>query len=208
MKIILDNISRRFNQDWIFESINYTFETGQSYAILGPNGSGKSTLLQVVAGSLSATSGTVQYQKDGQSLEIDAIYQQLSLSAPYLELIEEFTLSETIAFHAKFKNMLPGISPAKLIDILGLNSNKHKLIRNFSSGMKQRTKLALAVLSDTPILLLDEPTANLDQQGQDWYQDLISSYTKNKLLIIGSNQEHEYQFCNHRLQLSDYKRSR
>jgi ABC-type multidrug transport system ATPase subunit len=74
--------------------------------------------------------------------------------------------------------------------------------------MKQRTKLALAVLSDTPILLLDEPTANLDQQGQDWYQDLISSYTKNKLLIIGSNQEHEYRFCNHRIQLSDYKRSR
>jgi ABC-type multidrug transport system ATPase subunit len=207
MKIILDNISRRFNQDWIFESINYTFETGQSYSILGPNGSGKSTLLQIIAGSLSASSGTIEYQKDGQSLEIDAIYRQLSLSAPYLELIEEFTLSETIAFHAKFKNMLPGISPAKLIDILGLNSNKHKLIRNFSSGMKQRTKLALAVLSDTPILLLDEPTANLDQQGQDWYQELISSYTKNKLLIIGSNQEHEYRFCNHHIQLSDYKRA-
>lgn len=208
MKIILDNISRRFNQDWIFESINYTFETGQSYAILGPNGSGKSTLLQIIAGNLSASSGTVQYQKDGQYLEIDAIYQQLSLSAPYLELIEEFTLSETIAFHAKFKNMLPGITPAKLIEILGFNSNENKLIRNFSSGMKQRTKLALAVLSDTPILLLDEPTANLDQQGQDWYRELISSYTKNKLLIIGSNQEHEYRFCNHRIHLSDYKRSR
>lgn len=207
MKIILDHISRRFNQDWIFESINYTFENGQTYAILGPNGSGKSTLLQIIAGNLSASEGTIHYQKDGRSLEIDAIYQYLSLSAPYLELIEEFTLLETIDFHFKFKQPLPGINSNKLIDILGLNSNKDKLIRNFSSGMKQRTKLALAVLSDTPILLLDEPTANLDQQGQNWYQELISSYTKNKLLIIGSNQEHEYQFCNHHIQLSDYKRS-
>lgn len=207
MKIILDHISRRFNQDWIFESINYTFENGQTYAILGPNGSGKSTLLQIIAGNLSASEGTIHYQKDGRSLEIDAIYRYLSLSAPYLELIEEFTLRETIDFHFKFKQPLPGINSNKLIDILGLNSNKNKLIRNFSSGMKQRTKLALAVLSDTPILLLDEPTANLDQQGQNWYQELISSYTKNKLLIIGSNQEHEYQFCNHHIQLSDYKRS-
>lgn len=208
MKIILENISRRFNQDWIFESINYTFETGKSYAILGPNGSGKSTLLQIIAGNLSASVGSIQYQQEDRILEIDSIYQQLSLSAPYLELIEEFTLRETIAFHFKFKNMLPGINPNKLIEILGLNSNENKLIRNFSSGMKQRTKLALAVLSDTPILLLDEPTANLDQQGQNWYQELVSRYTTNRLLIIGSNQESEYQFCDHRLQLSDYKRPR
>lgn len=205
MKIILENIGRRFNQEWIFKNINYTFESGQSYAVLGANGSGKSTLLQILAGSLSASEGKITYQDAGSAIDSEQIYNQLSLAAPYLELIEDFTLNEMIQFHFQFKKFLPGTDAEKLIEILGLQTSVNKAIRYFSSGMKQRTKLALAVFSDTPILFLDEPTANLDQQGVEWYQQLIKKYTANRLLIICSNQEQEYFFCQNQLLLSNYK---
>lgn len=205
MKIVLENIGRRFNRDWIFRQINYTFESGQSYAILGPNGSGKSTLLQVLSGVLSPSEGQIRYEKDGNNLEIDQVFSYLALAAPYLELVEDFTLRETIDFHFKFKKAMPGMDREQLIDLLGLSHSADKTIRYFSSGMKQRTKLALAVLSDTPILLLDEPTANFDAQGLEWYLQLIEKYTAGRLTIVCSNQETEYAFCQHQLRLADYK---
>lgn len=205
MEIILENIGRRFNQEWIFRSINYRFEQGRAYAILGANGSGKSTLLQVLAGSLSASEGFITYQSGEATIEPDDFYEHLSISAPYLELIEEFSLAEMIDFHFQFKDFLPGFDSHEIIRILDLKKVENKAIRYFSSGMKQRCKLALAVFTNTPVLLLDEPTANLDRQGLEWYQQLMTNYTKERLLIICSNQEEEYQCCTHQLQISDYK---
>jgi ABC-type multidrug transport system ATPase subunit len=203
--IQLTNIGRRFNRDWIFRGIDHTFSIGESYAILGPNGSGKSTLFQVLNGSLSPSEGTLAYTFDGKNIRPEEIFQQLSLAAPYLELIEEFTLQEVINFHFKFKAYKPGIDAAIVVDLLGMAAHKNKLIKYFSSGMKQRLKLALAFCSDTPILMLDEPTSNLDTQGVDWYLSLVEQYAKNRLTIICSNQEHEYGFCGERLNISDYK---
>jgi ABC-type multidrug transport system ATPase subunit len=205
MKIILENISRRFNREWIFRGINYTFESGGSYAILGINGSGKSTLLQIIAGNLTSSEGNISYQIENKNLDIESVYQQLSMAAPYLELIDEFTLHEHIDFHFRFKNFSSGFNTAAVIELLGLEKSRDKLIRNFSSGMKQRTKLALAFCSDTPVLLLDEPASNLDKDGVSWYLNLIKQFSKERLVIICSNQEQEYNFCNHRIQVSDYK---
>ena len=206
MKIVLENIGRRFNQEWIFKSLNYTFEGEQSYAILGANGSGKSTLLQLICGSLSASEGKINYQLRDADLDPDTAFRHLALSAPYLDLIEDFTLREMIDFHFQFKNYLPGIQAEKIIEILDLGKVQQKAIRYFSSGMKQRVKLALAIFSDTPLLLLDEPTANFDQQGIDWYQNLIAQYAQNRLVIVCSNQENEYRFCRHQIRLSEYKK--
>ncbi len=203
--ISLQNIGRRFNRDWIFRGIDYTFNLGESYAILGPNGSGKSTLFQVVNGSLSPSVGTIVYTFDGANIEAENIFQKLSLAAPYLELIEEFTLSEMIDFHFKFKAYKAGMDNSAVIDVLNMHNNANKLIRYFSSGMKQRLKLALAFCSDTPILMLDEPTSNLDAQGVDWYLSLVEKFALNRLTIICSNQPHEYNFCGHELSISDYK---
>lgn len=205
MKIVLENIGRRFNQEWIFRQLNYTFEQGKSYAILGPNGTGKSTLLQVISCSLGPSEGTIAFVNGDKIIHPDSIYSEISLAAPYLDLMEDFSLREMIDFHYKFKTPLPGVDTDKVIEILGLSSSADKAIRYFSSGMKQRTKLALAILSDTPVLLLDEPTANFDSQGVQWYQELIQKYTPNRLLIVCSNQEAEYHFCQHQLSLSDYK---
>ncbi len=206
VKITLQNIGRRFNRDWIFKGVDYTFIQGESYAILGPNGSGKSTLLQVLNGSLAPSTGTIQFLRNNSPIDVEQVFNSLSLAAPYLELIEEFTLTEIIDFHFKFKNYLPGLDNTAVIDLLGMQSSKNKMIHYFSSGMKQRLKLALAFCSDTQMLMLDEPTSNLDAQGVDWYLSLAQQYAENRLTIICSNQLHEYDFCNHQLNIADYKK--
>jgi ABC-type multidrug transport system ATPase subunit len=205
LKITLTNAGRRFNRDWIFKGIDYTFTSGNSYAVLGPNGSGKSTLLQILNGSLSPSTGTVAFFENGQLLDIETVFKHISLAAPYLELIEEFSLQEMIDFHFQFKPYIPGMDKAGLIALLGMQTSKNKLIKYFSSGMKQRLKLALAFCSDTAILMLDEPTSNLDTQGVDWYLELVKQYAGNRLIIVGSNQEQEYNFCTHQLSITDYK---
>ena len=206
MQISLQNIGRRFNREWIFKGIYYTFEEQNSYAILGSNGSGKSTLLQVLNGSLNPSAGEIKYNDAGTDIEPETVFNYLSLAAPYLEVIEDFSLTEMIDFHFKFKKYRPGMDKHAVADILNLQGSRDKLIRYFSSGMKQRLKLALAFCSDTPMLMLDEPTSNLDNQGIDWYLSLIEQYSAGRLTIICSNQEHEYSFCNHTLSIADYKK--
>jgi len=205
ISITLNKVGRRFNRDWIFRGIDYTFTSGESYAILGPNGSGKSTLLQVLNGSLSPSTGDISFLNNETKIDIETVFNYLSLAAPYLELIEEFSLEEVIDFHFKFKPYKAGISKESLIELLSLPGSKSKLVRYFSSGMKQRLKLALAFCSDTPMLMLDEPTSNLDTQGVDWYLSLVERFAEGRLTIVCSNQQHEYSFCRHCLSIADYK---
>jgi len=205
MKINLEHIGRRFNREWIFRDVNYVFETGSSYAILGANGAGKSTILQLISGSLSSSEGTISYSKDGVLLNPEHVFEHLSMAAPYLELIEEFTLSELIDFHFQFKKYRTGLDRLQLIELMGLKRSEFKAIKHFSSGMKQRVKLALAFGSETEMILLDEPASNLDQQGLEWYLSLVKEFSANRMLIICSNQIQEYSFCKNQLNIADYK---
>ena len=202
MEISLQNIGRRFNREWIFREIDQTFSAGNSYAVLGPNGSGKSTLLQVIAGNLTPSEGVIQYSAAEKKIDIESAYRYISIAAPYLELVEEYTLAELIGFHFSFKKPVSDIS---IVGLLGFERSRNKQLKYFSSGMKQRVKLALALCSDVPVTILDEPTSNLDKEGVEWYLRLINQFTLNRILLIGSNQEHEYSFCDHRLKITDYK---
>ena len=205
MEIHLENLGRRFNREWIFKDINYQFVNNQAYALLGINGSGKSTLLQVISGALTHSTGKLIYTQNLQAIDPEKYFKFISLAAPYLELIEDFSLSEVLDFHFKFKSRLNSLDNTAIISLLGMQKNQHKLIKHFSSGMKQRVKLALAFCSDTPILLLDEPTSNLDNQGTEWYLEMVKQFTTNRITIIGSNQENEYAFCNAHINLANYK---
>jgi ABC-type multidrug transport system ATPase subunit len=204
MRIELKNAGRRFNQEWIFRNLSYQFQSPNKYAILGPNGSGKSTLISVLLGTLSTSEGEINYS-DPVPIAIEQVYKRVSLAAPYLDLIEEFTLQETIDFHFKFNAVHPQISQPEILELLGLKKSQDKALKYFSSGMKQRTKLALACCSNTSVLFLDEPTSNLDLQGMGWYEALISRFTENRLVIIGSNQKNEYSFCNHLIDITNFK---
>lgn len=206
MTIDLQNIGKRYRLEWIFRGINGSFQAGQRWAILGPNGSGKSTLLKVLSGHLTPSKGTISFQQNGHQIKEELVYKKVSYAAPYIELIEEFTLEESLRFHAKLKPMLPGFTPASLYELLALPRTRQKELRFFSSGMKQRLKLALAVCSDTPVLLLDEPATNLDVQGVEWYKNLIAEYAAERLVIIASNDPHDAAFCQHHLNILDFKK--
>lgn len=203
-KLEVQNIGKRYRLEWIFKEVNYSFESGSAYAVLGANGTGKSTLLQILGGSLLPTSGKVNYQLNGQPIESTDAYQYMSIAAPYLELIEEFSLLELVKFQLKFKPFIHGLGVSDIIEHLQLSHAQHKRIAFYSSGMKQRVKMGLAVLSASPLVLLDEPTANLDAKACEWYLDLVERYAADKLLIIASNQPTEYQFCRHQLNITDY----
>lgn len=206
MKITLNNIGKRYNYEWIFRKVNYDFTSGNNYVILGANGSGKSTLLQVIAGNLIPSEGSIKFNIGDKEEEEENRYRHLSYAAPYLELFEEFTLKESIEFQAQLKPFRQGLDTKQIIEIAELEKAKDKQLKYYSSGMKQRVRLVLAVLADTPLLLLDEPTSNLDRKAIDWYQNLISYHSQNRMIIVASNQqEYEYPFCNQELRVEEYK---
>lgn len=180
---------------------------GEKIVVLGLNGSGKSTLLQAFTSYLTLNEGNVSYADDQADIPTEAIYKLISVASPYLELVEDFTLQEQIEHAALFKPFLNGLSTAQVIGLSGLSAHAGKFIRLFSSGMKQRLKLTLAILADAPVLFLDEPTTNLDATVVAWYQEMIARYAMHKTIIVCSNSiKDEYAFCNRTLTMENYKR--
>ncbi len=205
MRISLSDIGKRFGREWIFRHFTQTFTPGDTYAITGPNGSGKSTLLQIIGGALVPSEGQIAWASGEQTVDTENAYRHLSLAAPYLEVIEEMTLEEFLNFHAGFKPWYAGLKTPDIIDYIGLTASSAKQIRYFSSGMKQRVKLAQAIFSETSTLLLDEPCTNLDTKGFDLYHQLIAQYAQHRLVIVSSNDPAEYDFCKTVLSIYDYK---
>jgi ABC-type multidrug transport system ATPase subunit len=206
VRISVENLGKKFVKEWIIRKASFELSTGQMYTFVGPNGSGKSTLLQLLTGMVPATEGSVRYIGDaGKEIEVDLWYKHLVIAAPYLELIEEFTLRELVEFHIKFKPLKNNLSVKEFEDIIQLSHASNKVIRHFSSGMKQRVKLGLAFMSDVPVIFLDEPTTNLDVTGIQWYLDHVTDYTQNQLVLLGSNVKQEYEFCENIISVSAFK---
>lgn len=205
MKIYLEHISKRFQRHWIFKDVNLNLAAPGSCAILGPNGSGKSTLLRIIAGIQAASAGNIRYEQNGNNIPAEKLFHYISFTAPSQEIVEEFTLEEFLKFHFSFKPLAPGLDIQEIINITGLQDAKDKPIADYSSGMKQRVKLAQAIFTDCPVLLLDEPCTNLDDEGVQQYRNWIEQYTANKLVIVASNDIREYYFCKELVKMQDYK---
>ncbi|WP_080054513.1 ABC transporter ATP-binding protein [Spirosoma aerolatum] len=210
MHIAAEKIGKKYRKEWIFRRVDLTLTAGNSYTFVGPNGSGKSTLLQLLAGSLPTTEGTLTYSLQDKALEADDWFRYVTIAAPYLELVEELTLDELLTFHQTFKPFVAGQTPETIAEKLWLGHALDKEIKYFSSGMKQRVKLGLAFFSSSPIIILDEPTSNLDRQGMNWYQEQIQQLIAPlnplpRLLLIGSNQPEEYDFCPNVIDITQWK---
>lgn len=205
MKIKLTSAGKRFNREWIFRRADLQFNSFNSYAITGPNGSGKSTLLQCIGGMLQLSEGQMEYETGNKQLAAEEAYREISFCAPYLDVIEEMTLTEFLQFHNRFKSSIQNFSIDQIIEEVGLKAAANKQIRYYSSGMKQRVKLAQAFFSNTAIILLDEPCSNLDAQGIELYHSLIHHYGNDRLVIVCSNDEIEYSFCKKVLSMKDFK---
>jgi ABC-type multidrug transport system ATPase subunit len=196
-QISIENLGKRYLRQWVFRKLQASFSINTATAIVGANGSGKSTLIQTIGGFFPPSEGTVTYTSNKKAIEKEDIYKDLAFSAPYMSLIEELTLLETIELHQNLKGFRG--ETTDFIDWVYLNGNETKQIKYFSSGMRQRLKLALAFRSAGSVLLLDEPTANLDKTGIVWYNTNVHHYKKDRILIIASNNTDEYDFCDQQL---------
>ena len=208
MQINVQQLGKRYRYEWIFRQIDYIFEPSKKYAVTGTNGSGKSTLMRIFSGHLSPTKGKIEFVIHGKPLSKDGVYRYIAYAAPYIELIEELTFVELLRFHQRFKPFMASTSIDDLIDLSGLEKSTHKEVRYFSSGMKQRVKLLLAICTDAPLLLLDEPTTNLDQQGMIWYHQLVEQFMAGRTIIVASNVEEDFSFCENRISILDYKQTK
>lgn len=206
MQVELVDVSKTYIDFAIFKQVNLVLETGEKMVVLGSNGSGKSTLLKVISSAMMPSTGVVKYIKNGETINRDKRYIEVSFCAPYIDLIEDLTLSEHIEFQAKFKPFQQNLTTADVEEILFLKRFAHRPIKTYSSGMKQRVRLALAILADAPLLLLDEPTSNLDEEGKNWYKKLLEKWAMHKTIVVGSNHlQDEYFFAPRQINISDYK---
>ncbi len=204
--ISVNNAGKKFGSEWIFRNLSLQINTSEKIAILGLNGSGKSTLLQALSGYLTLNEGEFFFTLNEKKIDSEKMYNYCSYASPYLDLIEDFTLSELIQHTKVYKPFINNLSTQQIIEISGMGEHSTKFIHQFSSGMKQRLKLTLAILADAPILLLDEPTSNLDANVIRWYQTMIETYAMQKTIIVCSNSiKEEYLFCSKTIVMEDYK---
>lgn len=205
-EIELKGAGKKFFRNWIFRGLSASILPHQKVVVLGQNGSGKSTLLQMLSGYESLSEGTLRFSKGEVEIPRENVFRHVVLAAPYLELPEEFSLNEIIHFHFRFKKPLQNLSVEDVLAISQLESSREKTFKYFSSGMKQRAKLVLAMLSESDLLLLDEPLSNLDKDGERWYRGLAEKYLEDRMVVVCSNQnESEYFFCTRNINIAEYK---
>lgn len=200
MEILAHNLSKKFRQEYVVRDFSYHFQSGNAYAITGPNGSGKSTLLQLIAQFSLPNSGTIEMI----GIEPDLVYSKITFAAPYVELIEEYTLKEHLQILLRNHYLPESVTIESLEEFIDLRPDRVKAIKNYSSGMRQKIKLGFALLSQRPILLLDEPTTNFDEQAKQWFFSRLNEQ-RHKLIIIASNEKQEIDFCTEKISIVDFK---
>ncbi len=203
MRIELRDISKRFTNFWILKRINFVFDHSCIYGITGLNGSGKSSLMQIISGQLSPTLGTINYLDNGERiLDINSIFSKITFSAPYISPMENLTLDESVELHTRFRKLKRGIKNKEFNNLLNFSFKADQYVKYYSSGMKQRLSLALSILTETDLILLDEPGSFLDEQGKSWFHALLEEYKEESTVIISSNESSDLISCGEFLHLS------
>lgn len=201
MEIKIEGLGKRFQHGWVIKDWSKHFVSNKTYGISGRNGSGKSTLLKMISGLLSPSKGTIHYFHNSSEIKREDIYRSVNIAAPYGELIEEYTLEEMVRFHTQFKQSGLLKDLADWILMMGLDQAAKRPIMQYSSGMKQRVKLGLAMYTKGHILILDEPTSNLDEPAKAWFFDHLTKQREDKIVFIASNEKEDFVLCDEVLQL-------
>ena len=202
MEVRIDGLAKRFVSHWVFRNLTCTIPAHTHLAITGPNGSGKSTLLKIISGALYPSEGAVSYWLNGASIPPDRLYAQIAFAAPYAEMIEEMTLREAYRFHRRFREFYPDLSqPNTFIEMLEFDFDPDQPMGQMSSGMKQRLRLAFALATRSSILLLDEPTSNLDTPGIQWFHGLLDHLGAMRTTLIASNVDADLRTCTEQINL-------
>jgi ABC-type multidrug transport system ATPase subunit len=201
MHINLKQVGKRFGRHWIIRDFDADFRAGETIGVRGRNGSGKSTLLRILAGQLTPSRGKVSFSVSGKDVGVADRYRHVSWTGPYLEIVEELTIVEFLAFHFKLKPLRAGLSLADLPKLLELDQVRNRKLADCSSGMRQRVLLGSALFADTPLLLLDEPSVTLDETAVAWFHQQLAVHTSDRLVFVASNDADDLRSCTRMIDL-------
>ena len=200
------NLSKSFGRRLIFKDINFTWQENGIYGISGPNGSGKSTLVKIIAGLIAASAGKINHKNSGGEIIAEKLHNHIGFVSPYLVLYEEFSAWENLTIFSKIRSV--PFNKEKVNYYLSqflLENRKDDLVKTYSSGMKQRLKFVFALMHSPDVLIFDEPTSNLDEEGKKVVYEIILEEGKNRIVIVASNEMKDLELCQEVLFLEKYK---
>ena len=196
MDIKVSNLGKRYDFQFVVRNLNLNIQSGAAVGIAGRNGSGKSTTMQMLAGYLTPSEGNIEYRIADRKTDRMDLYKHLAYAAPYIDLPQKVTVPELFTHYTKFKKVNLG-SYKEFIHFCEMDKTEEKYLTHFSSGMKQKIALALAMITECELLLLDEPTSYLDSHAKAWFLNGLKTFKGGKTTIIASNDVSDFEFCNH-----------
>jgi len=200
------NLFKLFGRRLIFKDINFNWTESGIFGISGPNGSGKSTLVKIVAGLIAPSSGKITHKNSGSEIIPEKLHNHIGFVSPYLVLYEEFSAWENLKIFAKIRGV--SFNEEKVTYYLAqflLENRKNDLVKTYSSGMKQRLKFIFALMHSPEVLIFDEPTSNLDEEGKKVVYKIVSEEGKQRIVIIASNEVKDLELCSEVLLLEKFK---
>lgn len=211
--LICTNVTKYFSHRLIFGNVNFSLNECSSIGIVGKNGSGKSTLIKVISGIIAQSQGEVSLSIENNSISKDNMFRHIGLISPYLSLYDELSGYENLEFFMNLKCPDKSANEKEekvnfLLEEVGLHKRRKDLYKNYSSGMKQRLKLAFALLNEPQLLLLDEPCANLDKEGIEVVYKFANEQRKKAMLIVATNEESDLKLCDSLIDIEDFKKDK
>lgn len=200
------NLSKLFGRRLIFRDINFHWTGNGIFGISGPNGSGKSTLVKIVAGLIAPSSGKIIHKNSGGEIIPEKLHNHIGFVSPYLVLYEEFSAWENLQIFAKVRGV--NFNDERVNNYLSqflLDNRKNDLVKTYSSGMKQRLKFIFALMHSPEVLIFDEPTSNLDEEGKKVVYNIVREEGKTRIVIIASNEVKDLELCTEVLLLEKFK---
>ncbi len=203
IRIVFENLGKRYDQRVIFRGIGGTAESGSVLVLTGPNGSGKSTLVSILCGLLRPSRGTIRYLMGEEEISRPRWRKHLGIVAPGMSVYEELTARENLSFFARVRGSgLASEEIDRLIEQVGLDPERTTPVVGYSTGMRQRLKIAQAMLHQPEVLFLDEPGSNLDPAGQDWLETWVKAFTaEGKTVVLATNDRSEMEWGRDRVSL-------
>lgn len=207
ISIRLTGIAKKFGNQVVFTGVNAMIGQGSRFGIAGRNGSGKTTLLGIIAGLITPDGGQIAWESEGKPVDRETLYSRISIAAPYMELPWELCLASLLRFHTGLRPFRNAMNAKTFSSLTGFDLTDKKPLSAFSSGMKQKLRLALALYTNSDLILLDEPLSNTDETNAQWFRDQIETLDPIATLIICSNNpDSELTTCTQILRLDDYKK--
>jgi len=199
-------LNKSFGRRLIFNDLHFKFDKPGIYGISGPNGSGKSTLVKIIAGIIGSSKGKVIHKLNDKEVAEDQLHNHIGFVSPYLVLYEEFSTYENLSYFAQIRNVKFNKERIDyLLNKFLLYPRKDDLLKTYSSGMKQRVKFIFALMHSPELIILDEPTSNLDDEGKKSVYELIKEEGENKIVIIASNEKSDLEMCGEIVYLEKFK---